>query len=112
MSATEDRADVLCISLDVYLRVVKCTIGTGAYLIDNTRFQICENSTWHVFTRASFAKEGVKRVILDILFLRDTAIRLDAMLKAILLFHTKYSIIHVVEEKEKGVLPLFLLPKY
>ena len=39
------------------------SVSTGSDFIDDSGFQIDENSAWHMFARTRFTEEGVERII-------------------------------------------------
>merc|ERR1719399_565219 len=77
---------ICCIFLasDQLLRVKQLTIGARADLVNNGRFQVDHNATWHVLPSTGLTEEGIECVISTSngLVRRHLAIRLDTVLQA------------------------------
>merc|ERR1719327_1392439 len=69
---------------DQLLRVVQLAVGTGADLIDHSRFQLDVHGTGHVLACTSLREKGVEGIIAstDGLIGRHLAVRLDTVFKA------------------------------
>jgi hypothetical protein len=69
---------------DQLLRVVQLAVGTGADLIDHSRFQVDVHGTGHVLACTSLREKGVEGIIAstDGLIGRHLAVRLDAVFEA------------------------------
>jgi len=69
---------------DELFRVEELSVGTSSDLINDGRFQVEEDSSWHVLAGTSLGEEGVEGIITttDSLVRWHLTIRLDTVLKA------------------------------
>jgi hypothetical protein len=66
-------------------RVEETSIGTGADLVDDIRFEIAVDCSWYVFAVTSLREESAESLIRlsSLSLFSQISIRLDAMLEAV-----------------------------
>merc|ERR1712107_441192 len=71
------------LSVDELLGMVQLTVGSASGLIDDSRLQIDEDSSWDVFAGSSLGEEGLEGVVPEGLVGGHVAVGLDAMFEAV-----------------------------
>jgi hypothetical protein len=73
------------LSGDQLFRMVELTVGTSAYFVNDSGFQVHEDGTRDVLSGTSFGEKGVEGIITttDSLVRGHLPIRLDAVLQAV-----------------------------
>ena len=71
------------LSVDELLGMVQLTVGSASGLIDDSRLQIDEDSSWDVLASSSLREEGLEGVVPEGLVGGHVAVGLDAMLEAV-----------------------------
>ena len=71
------------LSVDELLGMVQLTVGSASGLIDDSRLQIDEDSSWDVLASSSLGEEGLEGVIPEGLVGGHVAVGLDAMFEAV-----------------------------
>merc|ERR1712027_261010 len=71
------------LSVDELLGMVQLTVGSTSGLIDDSRLQIDEDSSWDVLASSSLGEEGLEGVVPEGLVGGHVAVGLDAMLEAV-----------------------------
>merc|ERR1712110_705728 len=71
------------LSVDELLGMVQLTVGSASGLIDDSRLQIDEDSSWDVLASSSLREEGLEGVVPEGLVGGHVAVRLDAMFEAV-----------------------------
>merc|ERR1712213_175742 len=71
------------LSVDELLGMVQLTVGSASGLIDDSRLQIDEDSSWDVLASSSLGEEGLEGVVPEGLVGGHVAVGLDAMFEAV-----------------------------
>merc|ERR1712213_297076 len=71
------------LSVDELLGMVQLTVGSASGLIDDSRLQIDEDSSWDVLASPSLGEEGLEGVVPEGLVGGHVAVGLDAMFEAV-----------------------------
>merc|ERR1719225_635407 len=71
------------LSVDELLGMVQLTVGSASGLIDDSRLQIDEDSSWDVLACSSLREEGLEGVVPEGLVRGHVAVGLDAMFEAV-----------------------------
>merc|ERR1712213_134208 len=71
------------LSVDELLGMVQLTVGSASGLIDDSRLQIDEDSSWDVLASSSLREEGLEGVVPEGLVGGHVAVGLDAMFEAV-----------------------------
>ena len=69
------------LSVDELLGMVQLTVGSASGLIDDSRLQIDEDSSWNMFASPRFREECLERVVTECFVRRHMSVRLDACKK-------------------------------
>merc|ERR1711997_337287 len=71
------------LSVDQLFGMVELTIGSNSGLVNDSRFQVNEDSSWNMLATSSLGEEGLEGVVSESLVRGHTTIGLDSMLKAV-----------------------------